>query len=192
MLRIYCLGNGNHPVLACHPGQTDLGRGGATHPVSVESLRAALFTTDEDELRPVDTFSDESIGWDSPAALTDEPPQRSGAGWRWHQPDRVVEGPTWGGNLEVLHWNLAVGRWLRPAEDYAGCILRIETSEEMPSATEVFRMLRNMGEPVYTLDSNPTAERIAQLIFDVARDQGLPVARVTVWETPTSSATYAL
>jgi 6-pyruvoyltetrahydropterin/6-carboxytetrahydropterin synthase len=52
-------------------------------------------------------------------------------------------------------------------------------------------VLRNMGEPVFTLDSNPTAERIAQLIFDVARGQGLPVARVTVWETPTSSATYA-
>jgi muramoyltetrapeptide carboxypeptidase LdcA involved in peptidoglycan recycling len=135
-------------IAGFHGGSTmvHLGRGGATHPVSVESLRAALFTTDEVELRPVDTFSDESIGWDSPAALTDEPPQRSGAGWRWHQPDRVVEGPTWGGNLEVLHWNLAVGRWLRPAEDYAGCILLIETSEEMPSATEVFRMLRNMGE----------------------------------------------
>ena len=52
-------------------------------------------------------------------------------------------------------------------------------------------VLRGMGEPVYTLDSNPTAERIAQLIFDVARGEGLPVVRVTVWETPTSSATFA-
>src|SRR5688572_5508454 len=52
-------------------------------------------------------------------------------------------------------------------------------------------VLRQMGEPVYTLDSNPTAERIAQLIFDVAREQSLPVARVTVWETPNSWATYA-
>ena len=52
-------------------------------------------------------------------------------------------------------------------------------------------VLRQMGEPVHTLDSNPTAERIARLIFEVARDQGLPVTRVTVWETPTSSATYA-
>jgi 6-pyruvoyltetrahydropterin/6-carboxytetrahydropterin synthase len=52
--------------------------------------------------------------------------------------------------------------------------------------------LRQIGEPVYTLDSNPTAERIAQLIFEVARDHGLSVARVTVWETPTSWATYAL
>ena len=51
--------------------------------------------------------------------------------------------------------------------------------------------LRHLGEPMYLLESNPTAERIAQLIFDVSREQGLPVSRVTVWETPTSWATYA-
>jgi 6-pyruvoyltetrahydropterin/6-carboxytetrahydropterin synthase len=51
--------------------------------------------------------------------------------------------------------------------------------------------LRRLGEPMFLLDSNPTAERIAQLIFDVSRDHGLPVSRVTVWETPTSWATYS-
>jgi 6-pyruvoyltetrahydropterin/6-carboxytetrahydropterin synthase len=50
--------------------------------------------------------------------------------------------------------------------------------------------LEALGEPVYVLDSNPTAERIARLLFDVSREQGLPVSRVTVWETPTSWATY--
>jgi 6-pyruvoyltetrahydropterin/6-carboxytetrahydropterin synthase len=50
--------------------------------------------------------------------------------------------------------------------------------------------LRQMGEPTYLLESNPTVERIAQLIFDMSREQGLPVSRVTVWETPTSWATY--
>ncbi len=51
--------------------------------------------------------------------------------------------------------------------------------------------LQALGEPVYLLDSNPTVERIARLVFDVSREQGLPVARVTVWETPSSWATYA-
>ena len=50
--------------------------------------------------------------------------------------------------------------------------------------------LQTMGEPMYLLESNPTVERIAQLIFDKSREQGLPVSRVTVWETPTSWATY--
>jgi 6-pyruvoyltetrahydropterin/6-carboxytetrahydropterin synthase len=53
------------------------------------------------------------------------------------------------------------------------------------------KILQDMGEPVFIVDSNPTVERIARLIFDVAREQGLPVARITVWETPTSWATYA-
>lgn len=50
--------------------------------------------------------------------------------------------------------------------------------------------LQEMGEPVFVLDSNPTVERIARLLFDVSREQGLPVTRITVWETPTSWATY--
>jgi 6-pyruvoyltetrahydropterin/6-carboxytetrahydropterin synthase len=51
--------------------------------------------------------------------------------------------------------------------------------------------LQQLGEPVFLVDSNPTAERIARLIFDYAASQGLPVVRVTVWETPTSYAEYA-
>ena len=51
-------------------------------------------------------------------------------------------------------------------------------------------LLQGLGEPMFLVDSNPTVERIARLIFDVSREQGLPVFRVTVWETPTSWATY--
>src|SRR5918993_3272413 len=50
--------------------------------------------------------------------------------------------------------------------------------------------LQGLGEPVFLLDSNPTVERIARLIYEAARERGLAVDRVTVWETPTSSATY--
>ena len=34
-------------------------------------------------------------------------------------------------------------------------------------------------------------EHIAYLIFRQTRREGFPVVRVTVWETPTSFATYA-
>ena len=50
--------------------------------------------------------------------------------------------------------------------------------------------MQALGEPMYLLDSNPTAERIARLIFEVSREHGLPVTRVTLWETPSSWATY--
>ena len=51
-------------------------------------------------------------------------------------------------------------------------------------------LLLAIDEPVFLLDSNPTVERIAQLLFEVSRDQGLAVTRVTVWETPSSWATF--
>ena len=50
--------------------------------------------------------------------------------------------------------------------------------------------LQQLGEPVYLLDSNPTVERIARLIFDHVAAQGFPVVQVRVWETPTSFAEY--
>ena len=51
-------------------------------------------------------------------------------------------------------------------------------------------MLGQLNEPVYVMDRNPTAESLACLIYDVAAEQGFPVARVRFWETPTSHATY--
>ena len=50
--------------------------------------------------------------------------------------------------------------------------------------------LRAQGEPVFVVDENPTVEHIAYLIFQRTRQEGFPVVRVSVWETPTSFATY--
>lgn len=52
-------------------------------------------------------------------------------------------------------------------------------------------VLQAQGEPLFLLDSNPTAERLAQLIYDQARSLGFNVVAVRFWETPTSAATYA-
>ncbi len=138
----------NLGVVGCHGGSTmvHLGRAGGLHPVSTGSLRSALFTRGEVDLHPVEAFGEDETDWALPTAATDPAPQQPSRGWTWHQPDRVVRAPSWGGNLEILHWNLAAGRWIRPVDDYAGCVLLLETSEEMPSATEVSRMLRNAGE----------------------------------------------
>lgn len=51
-------------------------------------------------------------------------------------------------------------------------------------------ILRTLGEPVFTIDSNPTAERLARLIFETARDLGFNVSAVRFWETPGSCASY--
>jgi 6-pyruvoyltetrahydropterin/6-carboxytetrahydropterin synthase len=51
-------------------------------------------------------------------------------------------------------------------------------------------ILKQKGERFYVMNENPTAESIARLIFDYARSKGLPVTRVTLWETESSFATY--
>ncbi|MEV6306179.1 S66 peptidase family protein [Actinoplanes sp. NPDC051861] len=138
----------NHGVAAYHGGSTmiHIGQGPGMRPVHTRSLRAALMSGGDLEIEPVAEFVEEEINWGMPEALTATGPAVPSPGWVWHRPDRVVSGPAWGGNLEILHWNLAAGRWIRPVEDYAGCVLLLETSEEMPPAEEVFRMLRNAGE----------------------------------------------
>jgi len=52
------------------------------------------------------------------------------------------------------------------------------------------RPLRELGEPVFIAESNPTVEHIAKIIFDYTRSQNFHVVRVTVWETPSSFASF--
>jgi 6-pyruvoyltetrahydropterin/6-carboxytetrahydropterin synthase len=50
--------------------------------------------------------------------------------------------------------------------------------------------LQKRGERVHVLDVNPTAENIAKLIFDFAKQEGFPVVEVQLWETESCFATY--
>ncbi len=50
--------------------------------------------------------------------------------------------------------------------------------------------LASMGEPLYLVDENPTAENIARLIYEFAASRGYPVAEVKLWETPRCFATF--
>ncbi len=51
-------------------------------------------------------------------------------------------------------------------------------------------MLQEMGEPLYLLDENPTAENIAKLIHEKTREAGFPVVETRLWETPKCFASY--
>jgi len=59
----------NLGIASFHGGSTMVHlRGGATHPVSVSSLRAALFSSEELQLTPVETFNEDAVGWDACSA----------------------------------------------------------------------------------------------------------------------------
>ncbi len=51
-------------------------------------------------------------------------------------------------------------------------------------------MLRDIGEPMFLTDVNPTAENIARLIYDFTKSQGFPIVEARLWETANCFATY--
>lgn len=138
----------NTGVVGYHGGSVmcQFGRPHAMDKPTEESLRAALFTSGEYELTASDYVGEVNRDWADPAAL-EEPAQRDPAdGWTWHNADRVVDARSWGGCLETLASLLMADREIAPVADYAGKVLFLETSEEMPSAETVHRVLRTMGE----------------------------------------------
>lgn len=138
----------NLGISSYHGGSTliHLSRPYGVNEVSLTSLRRALFETGTFEVEPLERFTDLNCRWEVPATMLEPMATTPDPGWLWHNATNVIAGPTWGGNLEILHWNLASNRWILPNDAYRGCVLVLETSEEMPSAEEVFRMLRDMGE----------------------------------------------
>ena len=74
-----------------------------------------------------------------------------------------------------------VGKWIDATLDH-----RMILHREDP----VLPYLLSQGEPIHVVDTNPTAENIAKLIFDHARREGFPVTEVTLWETENCFATY--
>ncbi|WP_394619276.1 S66 peptidase family protein [Lentzea sp. JNUCC 0626] len=122
------------------------GRPGAMHPATKESLHAALFTEGEYELTESTAYGDKDSSWEDPDTFAKEPELEPAGGWIWHQPNTKIKAPAWGGNLEILSWLMMAGKEINAPEHYDGKVLFFETSEEMPSATEVYRILRNMGE----------------------------------------------
>jgi 6-pyruvoyltetrahydropterin/6-carboxytetrahydropterin synthase len=52
------------------------------------------------------------------------------------------------------------------------------------------KILQDLGEPLFLMDENPTAENIAKLIHTFTASRGFPVVETHLWETPHCFATY--
>lgn len=50
--------------------------------------------------------------------------------------------------------------------------------------------LEKLGEPVFLVDTNPTTENLAKLMFEAAERIMIPVTAARVWESPRCSAQY--
>ena len=76
----------------------------------------------------------------------------------------------------------AVSTWIDDNLDHRMLLNKIDP---------VVPILQEMGEPLYLLDENPTAENIAKLIFEQSLLLDVPIVEVRLWETPRCYATYS-
>lgn len=124
---------------------------------TVRYLRDALFGKEgEVELHPSETFNEVGLHWDDPANLDRERERSQSEGWIWDTAgDAVdegeagmgsVEGVTWGGCLGSVDEMLRHAVPLPSLEDFEQVVLLLETSEEIPEADYVRRVLRALGE----------------------------------------------
>jgi muramoyltetrapeptide carboxypeptidase LdcA involved in peptidoglycan recycling len=118
----------------------------AMEPTSRLSLQRALLQRGSYRLEPPDRYTDEEGDWDDPATLETAPPSFPATPWSWHGPPVTATGPAWGGSLEIVDFHLRTGRYLAPDDAYDGAVLFLETSEELPPASYVYRVLMCMGE----------------------------------------------
>ena len=126
--------------------QVHLGPGPSVDPAHEMSLRAALLTGERLELTEPGESEDFGLDWNDPRALTEFGDREPTEPWSWSGPPRAVTGRTWGGCIEVLQWVLAAGRFPADPTVLDGCVLLVETSEELIPAREFGFVLRSMGE----------------------------------------------
>lgn len=84
----------------------------------------------------------------------------------------------------VVHFDRlkeTVGKWIEENIDH---VMLLQEGDPAVGALE------KIGEKPKKLSKNPTAENIAQIIFEAAKNFGLPVIKVDVWESESSLASY--
>lgn len=52
-------------------------------------------------------------------------------------------------------------------------------------------VLEKSGQPLFLTEGNPTAERLAKILFLIVKEKGFPVSKVEFWETEKCFASYS-
>jgi muramoyltetrapeptide carboxypeptidase LdcA involved in peptidoglycan recycling len=117
---------------------------GSMDDYTVEYLRHALFEEGEFELKASETYNDMGLDWNDVTLLQTKRQHwpNTGLVWSGEQP---AEGVLWGGCLESIDEMLRHGVEIPTLEQFGDIVLMIETSEGIPEADYVFRVLRALG-----------------------------------------------
>lgn len=119
---------------------------GAMPTTFVDHVRTLLMTDFQDySYQSYEVFAPRYADWNDPAnAGQVESLLPESMGWQWIQGKGRVQGPLFGGCIEVLEWLKGTPYWPKNSF-WDGRMLFFETTEEIPSIEFVQRWLRNYG-----------------------------------------------
>lgn len=112
---------------------------------TIKYIKHALFDSGEFELVASDTYNDQGLDWDDASLLKTKRQHWPNQGFVWSG-EKNAEGLLWGGCIESVDEMLRHGVAIPSLEQFEEVVLMLETSEEIPSADYVFRILRALGE----------------------------------------------
>lgn len=115
------------------------------NPYTVKYIKHALFDKGEFELLPSDSFNDIGLDWGDASQLDKEREYEPSEGWSWDG-DSSTEGLLWGGCVECVDEMLRHDTPIPSLEQFENIVLMMETSEEIPTADNVMRFFRALGE----------------------------------------------
>src|SRR3989338_3576910 len=118
---------------------------GETDAYTIEYIKHALFDEGEFEIRPTETYNDRGLDWNDPSLLGTRRTYWPNEGWHWDG-SQSAKGLLWGGCIESVDEMLRHGVSIPTREQFADIVLMLESSEEIPPANYVRRVLRALGE----------------------------------------------
>jgi muramoyltetrapeptide carboxypeptidase LdcA involved in peptidoglycan recycling len=127
---------------------TQLAMQGSMQQMTVDSLRHALFDSGEYPLAVSDTYNDQGLDWADKANLDKNRLYEPNDGLFWDG-EESASGVLWGGCVESLIVQSSSGKYLPSVEDLEGCILYLETAEDIPEQWIIQYLLTGFGERGY-------------------------------------------
>ncbi len=124
---------------------TNLGMNVEMFPMTVESIKNALFVGVEYEVIASEQYNDIGLDWSDKSNLELPRTLEENDGLYWDG-EGEIEGTLWGGCVESLIFQATVGKYLPKDEDLDGVVLFIETAEDIPESWIPAYLLRGFGE----------------------------------------------
>jgi len=114
-------------------------------PLTIDSLRRALFEGGEMRLTGSKQYNDIGIDWADKTSLGRHRLYEDNDGLKWDGVDEA-EGLLWGGCVESMVLQVAVGKHMPSVHDMKGKILFLETAEDIPPHWVIKYLLTGLGE----------------------------------------------